>query len=252
MSVLGLDIGGANIKVADGLGFARSYPFALWREANRLADRLREVLLAAPQSDRVVATMTGELADCYRSKRQGVHAIIDALVEAAGDRKVQVYLVGGELVAPSEAKQRYLEAAAANWHALACFALRFTDQQPALLIDIGSTTCDVIPLAENRVTAIGTTDTERLLQSELIYMGVERTPVAMMVQSLPYRGQHCPIARELFATTLDVYVTLGDIAEDKANCDTADGQAFGANLLRGLGWPDALARMTSSLRTRTR
>ena len=133
-------------------------------------------------------------------------------------------MVGGGLVTPSEAKQRYLEAAAANWHALARFALRYTEGQPALMIDIGSTTCDVIPLAGNRVTAIGTTDTERFLQSELIYMGVERTPVATMVRSLPFRGRQCPIARELFATALDVYVTLGDIAEDEANCDTADGR----------------------------
>ena len=46
-------------------------------------------------------------------------------------------------------------------------------------------------------------------------------------------------AAELFATTLDVYLTLGQIPEDPADCDTADGrpatrQAAAARLARML------------------
>src|SRR5581483_10934353 len=38
--VLGLDIGGANLKAAHSTGQAASVPFALWRDPERLADQL--------------------------------------------------------------------------------------------------------------------------------------------------------------------------------------------------------------------
>ena len=117
-----------------------------------------------------------------------------------------------------------LSAAAANWHALTRFAARFTNCQPSLLIDIGSTTCDVIPLIGGDIATNQRTDTARLLRGELVYAGIERTPVCALVSELPYRGQRCPIAREFFATTADVYTLLGQLPEQPLNHDTADGR----------------------------
>ena len=37
MTWLGLDIGGANLKAADGRGWAQIVPFPLWRDPDRLA-----------------------------------------------------------------------------------------------------------------------------------------------------------------------------------------------------------------------
>jgi probable H4MPT-linked C1 transfer pathway protein len=224
MSWLALDIGGANIKVADGRGGARSYEFALWKMPDRLSARLEEILGGFPGCQRLVATMTGELADCYSSKREGVAAIIDGLVQAARGRELMVYLTDGSWSLPQAAKSQYRLAAASNWHALARYAVRFTRGRDALLIDVGSTTCDLIPLIGGRVTSQGKTDTQRLLCQELVYTGVERTPVCAIVPSLPYRQGCCPVARELFATSLDAYLLLGDVPEDEGRRSTADGR----------------------------
>ena len=75
---LALDIGGANIKVADGLGFAATTAFSLWREPTRLTDALRAVLAGSPPADHLAVTMTGELADCFATKAEGVQKILDA------------------------------------------------------------------------------------------------------------------------------------------------------------------------------
>lgn len=72
-----LDIGGANIKAADGEGWSWSEPFALWRSHERLQEVLHSVIVRCP-SLRLVATMTGEIADCYPSRRVGVECIIRA------------------------------------------------------------------------------------------------------------------------------------------------------------------------------
>jgi probable H4MPT-linked C1 transfer pathway protein len=117
-----------------------------------------------------------------------------------------------------------LQVAAANWHALARFVGRFVRKDVAMLIDVGSTTTDLVPLVKGEPLAAGLTDTERLLQGELVYCGVERTPVCALVESVPYRGQKCPVAREVFATTRDVYLLTGDLPEDPSSRQTADGR----------------------------
>lgn len=237
--VVALDIGGANIKIADGRGYAASRPFPLWREPQRLAAILREELSAAPVAARVVATMTGELADCFRTKAEGVSAIVTALMEAAGGQPVSIYLTDGSFVAPQQAHKRPLEAASSNWHALARFAARWLPGGSGLLLDIGSTTCDLIPIQQGQPAAHGRTDPERLAAGELLYTGVTRSPVCAVVAILPWRGsKSCPVAQELFATTLDAYVTLGELPEQTENCQTADGRPATREFAR-----DRLARM---------
>jgi probable H4MPT-linked C1 transfer pathway protein len=236
---LGLDIGGANIKAADGRGWARSVPFALWRDPHGLSAALRGVLEEAPRFGSVAVTMTGELCDCFRSKADGVRHILASVKTAAAGRDVLVYLVDGRFVEVEEARDVPYLAAASNWHALAAFACRFVpDGEDGLLIDIGSTTTDIVPLVGGRPCAKGQSDTERLLAGELVYTGVGRTPVCAVVDSLPWRGLDCPVAAELFATTGDAYATIGELAEDPDAKWTADGRPLTLEYAR-----ERLARM---------
>jgi len=224
MAWLGLDIGGANIKVADGRGFAESFPFALWQAPQQLGLQLRTVIAQSPPCDHLAITMTGELADCYASKEEGVRAILDAVEEAGAGRHTRVYLTSGSLVTLPVARGRTAEVAAANWHALARFAGRFANQGTGILIDIGSTTTDIIPLHEGQVAAHGMTDTERLISGELVYLGVERTPVCAVADHVPYRGHRPSLARELFATLRDVFLVLDQMEESESDRNTADGR----------------------------
>ena len=224
MAWLALDIGGANLKAADGSGFAISRPFPLWQRRHDLAAALAELLAHSPPAERLAVTMTGELADCFVTKAEGVAAILEAVVAAAGGRAVRVYLTDGSWASPGEAAGRPLLAAASNWHALARFAGRYVPEPTGLLVDIGSTTCDIIPLAHGTPAACGRTDPERMLHGELVYAGVQRTPVCALVERVPWQGRTCPVARELFATTWDVYLLLGDMPEEPSSTHTADGR----------------------------
>jgi len=224
MSWLALDIGGANIKAADGNGYAQSYPFAMWKQSARLAQQLRTVIYEAPPSDHLAVTMTGELADCFESKAAGVRFILEALNSAADNRHSRIYLVDGRFVSPQVALSSPQLAAAANWHALARFAGRYVTGGMALVVDVGSTKCDIIPLVNGKPAARGTTDTERLLSGELVYTGVERSPICAVVSLAPYRGKSCPVVHEVFATMRDAYMILEKIPEDPANVQTPDGK----------------------------
>lgn len=222
MGWLGIDVGGANLKASDNCDFARTVAFPLWQRPKELARALRDLVGSAPEAKRLAVTMTGELADCFVTKAEGVAAILDAVEQAAESRPVRVYLVDGSLVEPSVARTRPMLAAASNWHALARYASRHVPEGNGLLVDIGSTTCDLIPLSDGMPAARGSNDPERLVQGELVYTGVVRSPICALVQALPWRGRLCPTADEVFATTRDVYLTLGDLAEDADDCLTAD------------------------------
>lgn len=222
---LALDIGGANLKIADGVGFAATEPFALWRQPHALADSLHSLISAAPSADQLAITMTGELADCYRTKNDGVIAILQAAEQAAAGRPTQIYRTDGSFATLADALSRPEAVAASNWHALAQYAGRLMKHGVGLLIDIGSTTTDLVGFLDGSPDIRAATDTDRLASGELLYTGVLRTPVATVVSQLPYRGLMCSVARELFATMQDVYITLSDLEEERDNHHTADGRA---------------------------
>jgi probable H4MPT-linked C1 transfer pathway protein len=222
--VVGLDIGGANLKAADAEGHALTRPFAVWKSPERLAAEVDRLLAGFPKPDVIAVTMTAELADCYRTKREGVDAILSAVELAAGDTPVLVWQTSGAFVSPRAARDAPVLTAAANWHALATFIGPHAPVGGALLIDIGTTTCDLIPLRDGRPVPVGRTDRERLQSGELVYSGVRRTPVCAVVGAVSFRGGDCAVMAELFATTLDVYLTTGDLLEDPADLETADGR----------------------------
>ena len=229
---IGLDIGGANIKAATASRQALSVPFELWRHPDGLADQLIRVRERWPGIADVAVTMTGELCDCFQTKRDGVRHILAAVRQVFGPSS-RVWTTGGTLANLDQVLERDpLSAAAANWLALATYVGRLAPKGPALLIDTGSTTTDIIPLLDGKPVPTGRTDSDRLRSGELVYTGIRRTPVCALL--LP------DVAAEWFATTGDVYVCLGVLPEEPHNCATADGRpltrAFGhARLSRMLG-----------------
>lgn len=225
---IGLDIGGANLKIADGGGRAASLAYALWREPQGLAAAIASLIaeFGTPSDSPVALTMTGELADCYATKADGVRAIVDATLDATRGSVVRVAAVDDRWLTPQKAKEETHLVAAANWRLGARLVSRANPNGRGVWVDIGSTTTDVIPVEESKVIAVGANDTHRLLANELIYTGVRRTPVCALVERLPYRGRECPVAAEWFATTADAWLLLGGLPEDPDDCGTADGRSM--------------------------
>ena len=225
--VIGLDVGGANTKAVWRDGVQRrtvSRPFEVWREREALEAVLRGVVAeVAPEPVDVVAlTTTAELSDAFRTKREGVGFVLDAAEAALGARQLLALTTAGELVSVTEARARPLDVAAANWvaSALAVAGLH----ADALMIDVGSTTVDVIPIAAGRVAAVGRTDLDRLLAGELVYTGALRTNLAAIAPRVPVRDCWCPVTSELFAISADVQLILGHITPNAYTCATPDGR----------------------------
>ena len=232
MRILGLDIGGANVKASTADGECLSIPFPIWQKKEGLREVLSQLPYFRQLAPQIVAvTMTAELADCFISKADGVAFVINTVVEAFPNSLIRIWLTSGEFAEPLDAIELPELAGASNWHALATWAGRAIPTGPALVIDIGSTTTDIIPLVDGCPVPEGRTDLERLAASELLYTGIHRTPVCAIVRSVPLINEEgsgvpvfVPVAAEVFATALDVHLLNGDIPPNEKEMETADGR----------------------------
>jgi (4-(4-[2-(gamma-L-glutamylamino)ethyl]phenoxymethyl)furan-2-yl)methanamine synthase len=233
--VLGWDIGGANVKAAyvsrdnDHTSVrTASRAFEIWKDRASLPDVLRSVAADLPGASDVAVTMTAELSDVFRTKREGVEFVLDA-VTVVSPVAPSIFTTAGTFVDVRTARARPLEVAASNWKATALLVARggSSSSRPvpradALLIDVGSTTADVVPIEGGHVVARGRTDPERLLAGELVYTGATRTNVAAIVSRVPLWDGSCPVSSELFAISGDVHVLLGNLRPSEYTCPTPD------------------------------
>lgn len=214
--ILGLDIGGAHLKLAllDPAGrplALRQVACALWQGLDRLDAAFDAALAGLPPPSAVAVTMTGELVDLFSDREEGVRAILDRVAERFPDLPVRVYAGRTGLLDLAAARGRAREVASANWRATAELVAGLLPE--ALLVDCGSTTTDILPVAGGRVSARGIDDRSRLAWGELVYQGVVRTPLCALAERAPFRGVWHGLMNEWFATTADVYRLLGLLDE---------------------------------------
>ncbi|HEY6509936.1 MAG TPA: hydantoinase/oxoprolinase family protein, partial [Vicinamibacterales bacterium] len=221
-AVLGWDIGGVNTKAAlvvDGqVAAAEGRPFELQRAPSSLVPVLQNLAATlVPVSSSVhgaplphAVTMTAELSQMFRSKREGVAFVLDAVGQAFPGADIAVYTVDGRFLSLAAARDEPLAVAAANWAATSrVVASRYPN---AILVDTGTTTTDIIPIVGGRVVAEGTTDPDRLASGELVYTGAVRTPTEAMAPYVWIAGRRYGVSAEGFALSADVHVWRGDLA----------------------------------------
>jgi (4-(4-[2-(gamma-L-glutamylamino)ethyl]phenoxymethyl)furan-2-yl)methanamine synthase len=227
--VIGWDVGGVNTKAVIVTDTARpirtvSLPYEIQYEPAALVAVLHRLSaeLGATGAERHAVTMTAELSQLFRTKREGVSTVLDAFAAAFGNARVGIYSVAGEFLSPADARRRHLEVAASNWSATAVLVSRL--EQNAILIDIGTTTTDIIPIEAGRVAALGHTDPERLLSGELVYTGAVRTPAEALLTSVPLPGGPSGVSAEGFALTGDALLWLGRLDPSDYTARPPDGR----------------------------
>lgn len=233
INIVGWDIGGANVKAAllacqggeTKTVRVMSHPFEIWRDKERLPAVLQAVLEeispgSPPQA--MAVTMTAELADVFATKKEGVLFVLESVLASFPYSQIYALSLSGEFVPLAEARAQPLNFAAANWLATALWIAR---QNPnCLVVDVGSTTTDILPILDSRVSTKGRTDLERLICGELVYSGVLRTNLAAIVQSVPVRGCSSRVSSEYFAISGDMHLILGNLDPEDYTCPTPDGR----------------------------
>lgn len=247
--VIGWDIGGVNIKAVLLECKKRKIitfhtvvrPFEIWREPDNLTMVLRDIAeeLGIQDLQNAGVTMTAELSDVFRTKREGVLYVLDAIKKAFSKAPIHLFNLEGGFFRIDEAKKNPLQCAATNWLASANFIA--VDHPDCILMDIGSTTTDIIPIRKGKVISQGRNDTQRLTSGELVYTGILRTNPNTIVNRVPSAGRTCRVAAEYFTCMADVYLVLGQIVAEGYTCPTTDGKIKTISAAR-----DRLARLVCS------
>ncbi|KXU83539.1 H4MPT-linked C1 transfer pathway protein [Paraburkholderia monticola] len=213
----GWDVGGAHVKVslADASGAVldvAQWACPLWQGLDHLHRTIDLVFARWPQARTAAAhhavTMTGEMVDLFEDRAAGVRAIVAALAERLG-ASLRFYAGDAGWLAATDCAAGWRQVASANWLATASWVA--TRMVNALLVDIGSTTTDIIPIVDGRVAALGMTDAGRLATGELVYHGVVRTPLCGVAHRIEFGGAMLNVMNEWFATTADVYRLTGEL-----------------------------------------
>ena len=220
--VIGWDIGGAHVK-ACLLERGEVVEVAQWACPLWLGlDRLGAVLDAAlarwpgPQARQHVVTMTGEMVDLFANREVGVRGIAAELVlSLAGPQALVagdgVHFFAGDAgwCRSTDVATQWEAIASANWLATSRHAAQ--QHGEGVLVDIGSTTTDLIAFRGGRVLTHSRTDAQRLARGELVYHGVVRTPLCALAQRIDWQGTPHNVMNEFFATTADVYRLTGEL-----------------------------------------
>jgi (4-(4-[2-(gamma-L-glutamylamino)ethyl]phenoxymethyl)furan-2-yl)methanamine synthase len=242
--VIGWDVGGAHLKaclmqrgeVLDVMQWA----CPLWQGLAQLtpvlqAARERWPTLGTAQH---AVTMTGEMVDLFANREDGVLRIAADLSQAFASGSLHFYAGDAGWCGSTAVAAHWRAIASANWLATAHHAALRFGEDDGLLVDIGSTTTDLIAFRAGRVLTTHRTDAQRLASGELVYHGVVRTPLCALAPRIAWRGALHNVMNEFFATTADVYRLSGELNAAHDLHPSADGAPKDARATR-----QRLARM---------
>lgn len=228
----------AAFGIEGGLKAVRIAPCPVWKGADHLREAIRTLRAEFPPEASSAVTMTAEVADLWPDRRSGVVGTVAILMEELAGAPLALF-AGPEGFVEAEQAVAHADAiGSANWYATAAVLAHLLPG--GLLVDIGSTTSDLIPFSAGRVTARGFTDAERLAGNELIYTGAARTPVMALAPEAPFGGRWLPLMAEHYATSADIYRLTGELPEGADLHPSADGgpkteEASARRLLRMVG-----------------
>ena len=220
--VIGWDIGGAHVKACllrDGrVVDVAQWACPLWQGFEHLERVLHLAVARWPQLGQAAhaVTMTGEMTDLFENREDGVRRIAAALARTLTPTAPEALHFFGSTFAgearwcrAADAAANWQQIASANWLATATHAAQCLDE--GVLIDVGSTTTDLIAFRGGRVLGTSRTDAQRLASGELVYHGVVRTPLCALGPRIAWRSDELNVMNEFFATTADVYRLTGEL-----------------------------------------
>jgi len=189
----------------------------------RLAEAFGEAKALIGQADCQAVTMTGELADTFSSRAEGVAGLTTAAVRELAHSRVMIYAGRAGFVAPADAAKHVSDIASANWFASASVVSKAIGS--SLFMDIGSTTTDIVPIVNGTIANRGYTDAERLATGELVYTGLVRSVLMATADRAPFVGGWTELIHENFANMADVHRILGSLPDGADQMASADGRA---------------------------
>ena len=234
--VVGWDVGGAHLKACllqNGQVLdVQQWACPLWQGLQHLDAALVQAAQRWPALHGAwhAITMTGEMVDLFANREAGVRGITQQLTQTL-QGPLRFYAGAQGWCRADAVGTHWAALASANWRATASHVAAWAASHPAssgILLDIGSTTTDIIAFRQGQVLGSSQSDAQRLARGELVYQGVVRTPLCALAQRISMAGTRTNVMNEFFATTADVYRLTGELNAAHDLHPPADGASKNA------------------------
>ena len=228
MPAVGWDIGGVNTKMARVDGGAVTAvvgrPFEIQRDPNALVPLLREMLAEAGIADAVphAVTMTAELSQLFRTKREGVRFVLDSVEAAFPGASVHVYTVDGRFLTPADARERPAVGRGGQLGGHRTCRGRAPSRCAARgHRDDNNRPC---PNRRRRSRCRRSHRSRAADVRRIALHGCVRTPAEAIASYVPLGNGLAGVSAEGFALAGDVHVWRGDLRPSDYSCPTPDGR----------------------------
>ncbi len=213
MTIVGLDVGGANFKSCDSDGrvYFKYHPLWVKKSVKSVLETVKEMY----SPDYVGVVITGELSDIFNSKKEGIKQIADEINRVF--KETFFYGSDGKFHSRISDPELFFSP---NWLASANYLAKFYPD--SVFVDVGSTTTDIIPILNGQILA-EKNDFDRLKRGELIYVGALRTSLSFLLPAV-HLDMPVPTAVEYFSNIADALMVTEDIKEEDYSCETPDGR----------------------------
>ena len=209
---IGWDIGGANTKVCifdESLNIieVKSKNINLWENFEELNYYFQEISKPYINYDvQNFITITAESCDNFNNRHTGIYSILENCNLNMYGKKLYYSNIDKYLIY-DDALKNPDSLFSTNW----MLTLKYLNKikNVDLIVDIGSTTTDIIYKHMSITENID--DHKRLVNNSLLYAGVIRTPLPMIVNNVNFLSNEVPLINEVFSTTGDIFNITNDI-----------------------------------------
>ena len=222
---LGVDIGGANLKIVGldknkQINLVSQEKCEIWKGLSDFDKKIIKVNKLISNKTVIGITMTAEMCDYFKKRKKGVKKIIKHIRKGLNKN---VYFWENLNNKSFSMDPSYKNVASMNWLATGKFISKKISN--SIVIDLGSTTTDLVFIRKNQIINKGFTDLKRLILSELIYTGFTRTPLFGITDKLKFNKKNYSLLPENFANISDVYRVLKKTSSKIDLFDTMDGRS---------------------------
>ena len=221
VAYLGIDIGGANLKVV-GIDKSNKVIFVdynyckIWDGIENLEEKFIKINKIINNRSVICGiTMSGEMCDNFKNRLQGAKTLIKECNKLGFNNFF--YVSSREVFTK---KPNFKQLISLNWHSIGKFLENKIES--CIAVDFGSTTTDFICIKNNKMINKFTDDYSRINNSELLYTGFTRTPIFGVTNQIDLNKKKLNIIPEFFSNTSDIYRVLGKLDKKIDLEETAD------------------------------
>ncbi len=160
----------------------------------------------------------------FASAKETVEFIINSVTKFIQPANIVLYTHDEEFVSIKQALENPSKVVSVGWKALGKGLWQMI-KQDGLIVDFSTRTTSFIPIREGKILSNSKSDHDRMMNDELVFLGLMETNAAFIQPTFEYNGKTFNLPFETHAITADIFTITEDIQPSDYITNTPDKKA---------------------------